>query len=151
MDLDKFKPLNDMHGHIVGDLLLVEVGRRIGSCVREMDTVARFGGDEFVVMLSELGADKTTSREEAISVAEKIRTALSETYFLKFQQGEASSICIEHNCSSSIGVVLFNGHEPSQEAIFKRADAAMYLAKEDGRNLVRFKETDCPDSTSGRS
>lgn len=131
---------------------------RLGYCDPELlatdfqtITVARFGGDEFVVMLSELGADKTTSREEAISVAEKIRASLSETYVLKFQQGEASGIFIEHNCSSSIGVVLFNGHEPSQEAIFKLADAAMYLAKECGRNLVHFKENDCPDSTSRRS
>lgn len=57
MDLDKFKPLNDTHGYVVGDLLLLEVGRRISSCIRETDTVARFGGDEFVVMLGELNAD----------------------------------------------------------------------------------------------
>jgi diguanylate cyclase (GGDEF)-like protein len=140
MDLDKFKSLNDTHGHVAGDLLLVEVGRRISSCVREMDTVARFGGDEFVVMLSELDADKTVSSDEAIRVAEKIRACLSETYILKFQPDEGSEICIEHNCSSSIGVVVFNGHESSQEAILKRADEAMYLAKEEGRNLVRFNE-----------
>lgn len=138
MDLDKFKPLNDMHGHVAGDLLLVEVGRRISSCVREMDTVARFGGDEFVVMLSELNADETQARSEAISVAEKIRACLAVTYFLKSGQGEPQDVCVEHNCSSSIGVVLFDGSEVSQEAIFKRADEAMYLAKEGGRNRVRF-------------
>ncbi len=141
MDLDKFKPLNDTHGHVAGDLLLVEVGRRIRHCVREMDTVARFGGDEFVVMLSELDTDEAVSREEAMSVAEKIRACLSESYLLQSQPDEATDVCIEHNCSSSIGVVLFNGSEPSQEEIFKRADEAMYLAKEGGRNLVRFNET----------
>jgi diguanylate cyclase (GGDEF)-like protein/PAS domain S-box-containing protein len=138
MDLDKFKPLNDTHGHVAGDLLLIEVGQRISNCIREMDTVARFGGDEFVVMLSELNADKILAQIEAISVAEKIRACLAETYFLKSQPGDAPGICVEHNCSSSIGVVLFNGSEPSQEDIFKRADEAMYLAKEGGRNLVNF-------------
>ena len=138
MDMDRFKPLNDTHGHVAGDLLLIEVGRRISSCVREMDTVARFGGDEFVVMLNELGTDKTVSKQEAICIAEKIRVCLSKTYFLKFQQG--SERCVKHKCSSSIGVVLFNGSESSQEIIFKRADEAMYLAKESGRNLVRFNE-----------
>jgi diguanylate cyclase (GGDEF)-like protein/PAS domain S-box-containing protein len=141
MDLDKFKPLNDTHGHVAGDLLLIEVAQRINSCVRETDTVARFGGDEFVVMLSELNSDKTSSREEAVRLAEKIRSRLAATYFLKSQNNEMTGICIEHHCSSSIGVVLFNGSEPSQEAIFKQADEAMYQAKVEGRNLVRINET----------
>ena len=82
IDLDNFKPLNDEHGHDVGDILLVEVARRISSCVREVDTVARFGGDEFVVMLSELDTDKATSKAQAGVVAEKIRQILGETYRL---------------------------------------------------------------------
>ncbi|MBK6998913.1 MAG: PAS domain S-box protein [Rhodoferax sp.] len=138
MDLDKFKPLNDMHGHAVGDLLLIEVGQRIKNCIREVDTVARFGGDEFVVMLGELDANETTSRNQASNVAEKIRICLAETYFLKRQDGNDSESCVEHNCSSSIGVTLFNGHEINQEAILKQADTVMYLAKESGRNSVRF-------------
>jgi diguanylate cyclase (GGDEF)-like protein len=105
-----------------------------------MDTVARFGGDEFVVMLSELNADKVLAGNEAIRVAEKIRAFLAETYFLQSQVDEIPGICVEHNCSSSIGVVLFDGSEVSQEDIFKRADEAMYLAKEGGRNKVRFIE-----------
>jgi diguanylate cyclase (GGDEF)-like protein/PAS domain S-box-containing protein len=141
MDLDKFKPLNDTHGHVAGDLLLVEVARRISSCIREMDTVARFGGDEFVVMLSELNADKGQARAEAVNVAEKIRVCLAETYFLNAQASETQGVCVEHHCSSSIGVVLFNGSELNQEAIFKQADEAMYLAKNEGRNLVRVNET----------
>jgi diguanylate cyclase (GGDEF)-like protein/PAS domain S-box-containing protein len=140
MDLDKFKPLNDTHGHVAGDLLLIEVGRRISSCIREMDTVARFGGDEFVVMLSELNADKVLARNEAIRVAEKIRAFLAITYYLKSNAGEIPGICVEHNCSSSIGLVLFDGSEVSQEDVLKRADEAMYLAKEGGRNRVRFIE-----------
>lgn len=140
MDLDKFKPLNDTHGHVVGDLLLIEVGRRVKSCIREADTVARIGGDEFVVMLGELQADEATSRIEAGNVAEKIRLCLAKTYFLKSQEGGTAGARVEHNCSSSIGVTLFNGHEVSQEAIFKHADTAMYSAKERGRNLVHFDE-----------
>jgi diguanylate cyclase (GGDEF)-like protein len=105
-----------------------------------MDTVARFGGDEFVVMLSELNADKVLARNEAIRVAEKIRAFLAITYYLKSNAGEIPGICVEHNCSSSIGLVLFDGSEVSQEDVLKRADEAMYLAKEGGRNRVRFIE-----------
>ena len=76
LDLDNFKRLNDSHGHTVGDLLLIEVAERLKSCVREMDTVARFGGDEFVVMISELALDKAASVQEARGIAEKIRSAL---------------------------------------------------------------------------
>ena len=73
MDLDNFKPLNDAHGHGAGDLLLIEVAKRLSACVREVDTVARLGGDEFVVVLAELTDDKAQSTEQAMSVAEKIR------------------------------------------------------------------------------
>ena len=86
LDLDKFKPLNDTHGHYVGDLLLIEVARRISSCVREVDVVARFGGDEFVVILSELGLKKAESTTEAGIVAEKLRASLDIPYVLKFKQ-----------------------------------------------------------------
>jgi diguanylate cyclase (GGDEF)-like protein/PAS domain S-box-containing protein len=79
VDLDNFKPLNDAHGHVIGDLLLVEAAGRLKSCVREVDTVARFGGDEFVVMISELAADKYASMEKAAIIAEKIRVALLRT------------------------------------------------------------------------
>jgi diguanylate cyclase (GGDEF)-like protein/PAS domain S-box-containing protein len=144
LDLDKFKPLNDTHGHVVGDLLLLEVGRRISSCVRDTDTVARFGGDEFVVMLNELDIDETQSKTESGNVAEKIRACLSETYFLKTQQ-EGAEICVEHHCSSSIGVTLFNGHELNHDVIFKQADAAMYKAKEGGGNLVCLYEEGMDD------
>jgi diguanylate cyclase (GGDEF)-like protein/PAS domain S-box-containing protein len=141
LDLDNFKPLNDNYGHMVGDLLLKEVARRISSCVREMDTVARFGGDEFVVMLTELFADKTESAAQAGIVAEKIRITLAETYLLKVQQGDKAETTVEHHCTSSIGVVLFINHKDSPEDIIKWADLAMYRAKDDGRNLIRFHDS----------
>ena len=138
LDLDNFKPLNDTHGHGVGDLLLIEVARRLTSCVREVDTVARFGGDEFVVMLGELDVDKAESITQAGLVAEKIRITLAEPYLLKIQQEGKAEIAVEHYCTSSIGIALFINHEASPEDILKHADMAMYQAKEGGRNSVRF-------------
>jgi len=138
LDLDNFKPLNDVYGHDVGDLLLIEAAQRITACVRKADTVARFGGDEFVVMVGELDADKAESVRQVGTVAEKIRAALSEPYLLKnLPEGKTETI-IEHHCTSSIGVVLFIDHEVSPEELFKWADMAMYQAKEGGRNQVRF-------------
>lgn len=137
LDLDNFKPLNDAHGHDAGDLLLVEVARRINRCVREMDTVARFGGDEFVIMLSDLDIDKAESAKLAGVVAEKIRSSLSEPYVLTLNLGSEAKTIV-HSCSSSIGVVLFINHEASLEDLIKWADSAMYMAKKAGRNAIRF-------------
>ena len=141
VDLDNFKPLNDEHGHDVGDVLLVEVAHRIASCVREVDTVARFGGDEFVVMLSELDAERVTSVAQAGVVAEKIRQRLAETYRLRvLKEDRQEPRIIVHRCSASIGVVLFNGHNVSQEELLRVADSAMYQAKSAGRNRVHFAD-----------
>jgi diguanylate cyclase (GGDEF)-like protein/PAS domain S-box-containing protein len=139
LDLDNFKPLNDTHGHGVGDLLLIEVARRITNCVREVDTVARFGGDEFVVMLSELDVDRAQSVAQAGIVAEKIRVTPAEPYLLKLRQNGDTKI-VGHHCTSSIGVVLFINNPSSKEDILKWADLAMYQAKSDGRNRIRFYE-----------
>ncbi len=138
LDLDNFKPLNDLHGHDAGDLLLIEVGRRLGHCVREVDTVVRFGGDEFVVLLNELDADKAESVTQATRVAEKIRTTLAEPYHLNILHQDHSGISMSHRCTATIGVTLFSGHDATKEDILKFADIAMYRAKADGRNLIRF-------------
>ena len=140
IDMDNFKPLNDTHGHGVGDLLLIEAARRIEKCVRETDTVARFGGDEFVVMLSELNENKEESTVYASLVAEKIRVSLGEPYRLVIQQEGQVSGNVEHHCTSSIGVAVFFDHGTSQKEILKRADLAMYQAKDAGRNTIRFYE-----------
>jgi diguanylate cyclase (GGDEF)-like protein/PAS domain S-box-containing protein len=141
LDMDNFKPLNDTHGHDVGDLLLVEVARRISSCVREMDIVARFGGDEFMVMLAELDVDKDKSATQAAIVAEKIRAFLAEPYVLKFDKVGTEKLPIEHHFTSSIGVVMFINHDGSADDIVKWADLAMYRAKNAGRNLIRFYDS----------
>jgi diguanylate cyclase (GGDEF)-like protein/PAS domain S-box-containing protein len=138
LDMDNFKPLNDTYGHEVGDLLLIEVARRLTECLREVDTVARFGGDEFVVMLSELGAGKTLSTEQAAGVAEKIRASMAAPYLLTVARQENHVTTVEHHCTTSIGVVVFVNHEASQADIMNWADAAMYQAKDAGRNAVRF-------------
>ena len=140
MDLDNFKPLNDTQGHYVGDLLLIEVAQRIRGAVREVDIVARFGGDEFVVILAELDVDKLESTTQSGIVAEKVRTVLNKPYVLKFKQEGKPEITVEHRCTTSIGVVVFIDHEGSENEILKWADSAMYQAKEAGGNLVRFYE-----------
>ncbi len=136
LDLDNFKPLNDAQGHQVGDLLLIEAADRLKACVREMDTVARFGGDEFVVMVSEIGADKDDSTEQARNVAEKIRIALSEPYRLTVKHDGKAETTITHQCTASIGVALFGNHEASPNDVLKWADEAMYRAKDAGRNSI---------------
>jgi len=138
LDLDNFKPLNDTHGHVVGDLLLIDAAHRLKACVREMDTVARFGGDEFVVLLSDLKADKAESAAQASLIAEKIRISLSEPYRLTIKHDGETDTTVEHQCTASIGVALFINHEASQDDILKWADKAMYQAKEAGRNSIRF-------------
>lgn len=140
LDLDNFKPLNDTHGHVAGDLLLIEVANRLRNCVREMDTVARFGGDEFVLMLSELDTDKAESMAQAGIVAEKIRAALNVPYLLTLKHEEESEVCIEHRCTASIGVIVFDDGDGCKDKILKLADTAMYQAKEAGRNQIRFHE-----------
>jgi diguanylate cyclase (GGDEF)-like protein len=142
LDLDNFKPLNDAHGHVVGDLLLVEVAKRLKGCIRETDTVARFGGDEFVVMLNELNPDKAMSIRQAEVIAEKIRNRLADPYLLSVRRAGQAATIVEHLCTVSIGVSLFINHEAAQDDILKWADAAMYQAKDAGRNLIRFYDPD---------
>ena len=143
LDLDNFKPLNDLHGHEMGDQLLVEAAERLQRCVRETDTVARFGGDEFVVLLSSLTTDQGESTALATAIAEKIRNALAEPYVLTMERDGTPPSKLQHRCTGSIGVVLFHGHKDAQGDILKWADAAMYQAKEAGRNLIRFYASNC--------
>lgn len=129
IDLDNFKTLNDTLGHAVGDSLLHQVAQRLTSCVRGDDTVARIGGDEFVVVLSELGKQAFEAAEQAEIIGEKILTSLNQPYQL------ATSV---HHSTASIGINLFNGHQSSQDELMKQSDIAMYQAKKAGRNTLRF-------------
>lgn len=136
IDLDNFKPLNDIYGHACGDLLLIEAARRISACLRAIDTVARFGGDEFVVLIGHLTANEAIAIEEVVTIAEKIRVELSHPYLLQGVEASNKGRVIEHQCTSSIGISLFLDDELSRDDILMRADKAMYQAKEQGRNQV---------------
>lgn len=121
-DLDQFKPINDSLGHEVGDLLLKAVTRRVLDCVRESDTVARVGGDEFVVLLPALAEER-----DALMVAEKIRAALNQPF-----QVAGNTL----NISTSIGLAIYPEHGDDEQTLTRNADAAMYQAKTQGRNRV---------------
>lgn len=131
LDLDNFKPLNDRYGHDIGDLLLIETAARIKKSVRESDAVARFGGDEFVVLLEKLGSDESVALDNIRFVSEKIRRTLSQTFVLN-KNGQT----IQHHCTVSIGAVLFNARHSCKEEIIKYADLSMYSAKEQGKNRI---------------
>jgi diguanylate cyclase (GGDEF)-like protein/PAS domain S-box-containing protein len=137
LDLDNFKTLNDTLGHDQGDQLLIEVGQRLRNCVREVDTVARLGGDEFVIMLECLDEQEIEAAIQTHAIAEKIRSNLAEFYLLKSNLKNKTQHFVEHYSTGSIGFVLFMGHETSSEELLKRADLAMYQAKQSGRNVIR--------------
>ena len=139
LDLDNFKPLNDTHGHNAGDLLLIEVAKRLRACVREVDLVARFGGDEFLVALRDLDEEESAAKAEALKIAGKIRLHVNAPYVLVLDLEDDSRI-ITHECSASIGISLFSQHSHSKERVFSEADKAMYLAKQKGRNRIEFYE-----------
>ncbi|UPK38097.1 EAL domain-containing protein [Bradyrhizobium sp. 186] len=130
IDLDNFKTLNDSLGHDVGDQLLKKVAQRISRCVRADDTVARFGGDEFVVLLANLGTQKAKAAAlQAEAIGEQILSAFVETFQLD---------PYEYPCTPSIGVTLFSPEDRNVDELLKRADLAMYDAKTAGRNSLRF-------------
>jgi diguanylate cyclase (GGDEF)-like protein len=138
LDLDNFKPLNDKYGHAVGDMLLLEVANRLKNCVRETDTVARFGGDEFVVLVGDLMAERTDAQAQAKHIAEKIRSSLAQAYSLTFAYKSDAETTVEHHCTVSIGVALLSRHDANEDDILKWADTAMYQAKAAGRNQICF-------------
>lgn len=138
LDLDHFKPLNDAHGHKMGDQLLIQAAQRITDCLREIDTVARFGGDEFVIVLGELDVDLAKSVTDTEIIAEKIRAAIAEPYHLTSATFDKVMPVIIHRCTASIGVILFMNHDQSEDEVLKLADIAMYRAKEAGRDTIHF-------------
>jgi diguanylate cyclase (GGDEF)-like protein/PAS domain S-box-containing protein len=144
LDLDHFKTLNDTQGHDVGDRLLVEVASRLSASVRQQDTVCRLGGDEFVVVLEGLGLDEQHAATQAEMVAEKVRQALNQPYFLSLNEAKFHG-------TTSIGLTLFRGKESSVDVLLKQADVALYQAKDAGRNLVRFFNPDMQAAIDSRT
>lgn len=129
IDLDNFKEVNDILGHVQGDELLCQVAGRLQQVLRDLDTVSRLGGDEFVVLLEELGTDQAQVVESVASRAEHIRERLSEPYQLS---------TLQLDVSPSVGVTLFALADDQAEELIKQADMAMYRAKDAGRNQVCF-------------
>lgn len=132
LDLDKFKPVNDTLGHAIGDLLLKEVAKRLLCCVRESDTVARIGGDEFVVLLPVI-----ESEQDAMVVAEKIQHALGNLF-------ELAGHTI--NIAASVGIAIYPDHGDDEKILIKSADIAMYHAKRSGHSNTMIYQPDVPKS-----
>jgi diguanylate cyclase (GGDEF)-like protein/PAS domain S-box-containing protein len=129
VDLDNFKDINDALGHVQGDLVLQQVAKRLGTCVRDRDTVARVGADEFAVLLADLDKDPLEAAMQVEVIGHKILDALKQPY--QFNAAEMS-------CTASIGITLFGEHRDDNVEALKRAEMAMYQAKAQGRNTLRF-------------
>jgi diguanylate cyclase (GGDEF)-like protein len=124
MDIDFFKNVNDLHGHLVGSSVLAEMAKVIRQNVREADTISRYGGDEYVVVLTEIG------QEEALRIADRLRCSIEAHRF-----GQRKGLAIELTISA--GVAVFPDHGRTADQLIHRADTAMYEAKRDNRNCVK--------------
>ncbi len=124
LDLDRFKYINDSLGHSVGDRMLQDVAKRLKACVREQDTVARVGGDEFLIML-----DRIAGKSDAEAATQRILRAMARPFSVQDRT---------LNTSCSIGICVFPGHGHDGETLIRNADTAMYCAKDDGSHRVRF-------------
>ncbi|MFY9083664.1 diguanylate cyclase domain-containing protein [Aliarcobacter cryaerophilus] len=129
IDLDNFKEVNDTLGHDIGDVLLITVAKKLKECVREEDTVSRIGGDEFIVLLDNLGNNIADARRNIHFLAEKIKDALNSITHI---QGHVNV------STPSIGITLFSDSSVSVQDIIKQADTAMYSAKKQGKNTIEF-------------
>lgn len=144
LDLDNFKDLNDSQGHDVGDNLLIQVAARLRGNVNWADTVARIGGDEYVIITDMLGTDEAAAAVHAEELAETVRIALYEPFELK--NGD-----LTHYNTSSIGVTLYQGNAEPVEMLLKQADVALYQAKNAGRNAIRFFNVDMQTAIDKRA
>ena len=137
IDLDRFKYINDARGHAIGDALLCNAASRLTQLMRKADTVARIGGDEFVVLLAHLATELHPATHAAQTVAEKIRDAIAQSFEIEGQS---------YQSSASIGITLLpktGADAPAQTAqdLLREADTAMYRAKSEGRNGIAFFES----------
>lgn len=142
IDLDNFKTLNDTLGHSIGDLLLREAATRPSNCIRAVDTAARVGGDEFVVILEELSANPEEAASQAEGVAEKILAVLSEPYTL------SGRVCLS---TASLGITVFGQRSESTTEVLQQADIAMYQAKTAGRGTIRFFAPELQSAVNARA
>lgn len=132
IDLDNFKAINDLKGHIAGDDVLKQMGKRLLDILRQSDTVARFGGDEFVILVENIGENQNDAAAAIQTTAYKILEAAKEPFFIDRHP---------FYLSASIGIVLFIGENSTVDQLFSYADSAMYAAKNSGRNTTRFYDS----------
>ena len=136
IDLDRFKPVDDLHGHAVGDRLLMMVADRLLTCARETDTVARLGGDEFAIV------GHVADQEMAQPIAERVIAELSKPFTFM-------DLRVQIGCS--IGIALSPADGVATDVLVQRADAALYRAKEEGRNTFRYFQTGMDDAVRRRA
>ncbi len=136
VNLDEFKPVNDLHGHATGDKVLIEAARRMSEAVRVEDTAARLGGDEFVLLLVDLEQDS-----ECEQVLARVTASLTRPFLLN----EQVSVVL----SASIGVALFPSGGKTPDELMRNADQAMYAAKQAGRNRINFFVPPSSETNSG--
>jgi len=141
LDLDRFKTINDSLGHSIGDALLIETAKRINSCIRDTDTAARFGGDEFITLLKHLGDEQEIATFSANRIAESLHALINKPFKIRGH---------ELHVSCSIGICIFPLKDESPEDIIKYADTAMYSAKKSGRNRIDFYLSEMHEQISKR-
>lgn len=124
LDLDGFKMINDSFGHQMGDLLLKAVAERLMQCLREGDTIARMGGDEFIIVIPDLA-----QTEDAALFAQKILEAFRLPFLIEKH---------ELHTTASIGITIFPLYANDSESLFKQADVALYLSKAKGKNTYQI-------------
>ena len=142
LDIDHFKDINDLMGHDLGDKLLRQVGQRLQSLAHGNEVVSRFGGDEFMILVTELGSDSQFALDQAVNLAEQIRLALGATFYING---------LQIHCTCSIGLVVFDDANNNKTELVKHADMALYRAKEQGRNRVSVFDKELQNQVLNRS
>lgn len=142
LDIDHFKDINDLMGHDLGDKLLRQVGQRLQSLVNGSEIVSRFGGDEFMILVTELGSDSQFALDQAVNLAEQIRLALGTTFYING---------LQIHCTCSIGLIVFDTTNNNKTELVKYADMALYRAKEQGRNRVSVFDKQLQNQILNRS
>lgn len=142
LDVDNFKQLNDTRGHHYGDLFIIEVARRLQASVQKDSTVSRLGGDEFLVMMENIGLDSEVAVGHATALSNRIHATMSKAFMLEG---------FEYFASASIGITLFRGHEQQKVQLLTQADVAMYEAKKAGKNTQRFFDPEMQQALEQRA
>ncbi|MCH1924977.1 EAL domain-containing protein [Shewanella sp. C32] len=143
-DLDNFKSLNDTFGHGMGDKLLVEVAKRIRAVIGPNDTVSRLGGDEFIVLLGQLGKEPQLAQQRAMDIAREMKHRLARPYRL-------ASELNDYSCTVSIGGALFQGTQTSIDTLMTHVDMALYKAKDTGRDAIKFFDASIQQALTQRN